>query len=217
MHITTLLITSALLFGMVAPETILPNDIVTVDCFRGNDETCSGDAAMRIAFDLCCDCFRWSFMGDVSSTEKGEYTLGDSDFGWLSHIPSTDCVAGSKGTANKRADDGCVKQPEGKSYNCKIYAIEHRAEACESVTPVCEHGSFPTDAYVPLEGAANPPIEDLQTPSSEHDNHDHDDASPTSAPTFAPPPPGVSDSAAVDTTPAFLAIVLPATALLSLS
>ena len=104
-----------------------------------------------MAFDLCCPCFRWSYEGDVSSTKMGEYTLGDNEFGWVSHITSENCVAGSMGKANKKAGDPqCIQQTEGKTYRCKITKITHRKETCDEITPVCEQGPFATDKYVPL-------------------------------------------------------------------
>ena len=132
-------------------EQILANDIVEVGCYAPADASCTGKEGMRMSFDLCCPCFRWSYDGDVSSTKMGEYTLGDGEIGWVSHITSENCVPGSMGKANKKAGASqCIQQTEGKTYRCKIQKITHRTEACDKITPVCEQGPFATDKYVPL-------------------------------------------------------------------
>lgn len=135
-------------------DQILENDIVEVGCFHPTDVDCTGTEGMRMAFDLCCPCFRWSFEGDVSSTKQGTYTLGVDEIGWVSHITNENCDPAGR-TANKVAGNPtCIQQPEGRAYRCKIQAVNHRNQSCDQLAPVCEQGPFPTDPYVPLEGGA---------------------------------------------------------------
>ena len=161
---TSLLLACTILAGtsVATAGQILANDIVSVGCYAPTDAACTGKEGMRMEFDLCCSCFRWSYEGDVSSTKKGEHTLGDDKFDWVSHITDETCSGGTKGTANKHAgtvgnvaSGGCIQQTEGKTYMCKIQKIVHRAEACDKITPVCEQGPFAGDKYVPLSGSSD--------------------------------------------------------------
>ena len=155
-----LLLAVALAFASgAAAEQILTTDIVDVAYHSGGDSTCTDASQLRltVSFDLCCPCFRWSFNNDVSSTKIGEYTLGDNDFKWKSHITSDNCVVGTKGVANKHADSKCIKQTEGIAYNCRISKVTHRNGTCAELqaanATVCEQGPFTGDAYVPLAGS----------------------------------------------------------------